>query len=347
MSEADGINERVDAIKLNNPLSSVIGHYIDLKRCGAELRGCCPFHSDRTPSFYVNDKKGQYHCFGCGAGGDVIDFIREYQNMTFCEAIDFLRDGERGAPETITFEANDTNNRSEIARKVWDGCIPIPGTPAAAYLEKRGLPAEWTCLQKDLRFGRGTFDGSTKKHPMLVAAARNWSAEIVGIQRIYIDDEGGKLSKDCKRSLGQLRGAAVKLATEGEQPGDRKHIYLTEGLEDALSLSRIHYDEEVWATLGVGGFMNVDLPAECLEVTIAHDNDDAGRNAANQAAARFIKEGRAVNLMPPPPAFKDWNEYLMFWEFDPPSRFHNELPSKMSQGQLEEFFGFTEESSND
>ncbi len=69
------------------PLSPVVGRRVKLSRAGREWKGCCPFHNEKTPSFYVNDDKGFYHCFGCGAHGDVIRFLTEQEGLGFIDAV--------------------------------------------------------------------------------------------------------------------------------------------------------------------------------------------------------------------------------------------------------------------
>ena len=71
-------------------LSDIIGRKVRLTRAGREFKGCCPFHNEKTPSFYVNDDKQFYHCFGCGAHGDAIGFAMQHDNMSFIEAIEAL-----------------------------------------------------------------------------------------------------------------------------------------------------------------------------------------------------------------------------------------------------------------
>ena len=84
-------------IILNNPISDTLSHYIKLTRNGNEFEGLCPFHNEKTPSFSVVPEKGFYHCFGCGAHGDVIDFIKNYFSVDFKEACEILG-GEKIAP---------------------------------------------------------------------------------------------------------------------------------------------------------------------------------------------------------------------------------------------------------
>jgi DNA primase len=79
-----------DEIRARVPLSDVIGKRTKLTRAGREHKGCCPFHKEKTPSFTVNDQKGFYHCFGCGAHGDVIKFLMDHDNMKFMDAVEQL-----------------------------------------------------------------------------------------------------------------------------------------------------------------------------------------------------------------------------------------------------------------
>jgi len=80
----------VDEIRARVPLSDVVGKRVKLTRAGREYKACCPFHGEKTPSFTVNDQKGFYHCFGCGAHGDVVGFVMNHDNMTFMDAIEHL-----------------------------------------------------------------------------------------------------------------------------------------------------------------------------------------------------------------------------------------------------------------
>jgi DNA primase catalytic core len=80
----------IERVKNHFKLSEVIGRRVDLRRHGREFQACCPFHSEKTPSFTVNDEKGFYHCFGCGAHGDAIVFLMEHERLHYKEAIDSL-----------------------------------------------------------------------------------------------------------------------------------------------------------------------------------------------------------------------------------------------------------------
>lgn len=69
------------------PIEDIIGRYIDLKKAGASLKACCPLHGENTPSFVVTPAKNIFKCFGCGAGGDAIQFVMEHEKISFAEAV--------------------------------------------------------------------------------------------------------------------------------------------------------------------------------------------------------------------------------------------------------------------
>lgn len=80
----------LDDLRERLTLSDLIGKYIKVTRAGREFKACCPFHKEKTASFTINDAKGFYHCFGCGAHGDVVRFLTDYANMNFIEAVEHL-----------------------------------------------------------------------------------------------------------------------------------------------------------------------------------------------------------------------------------------------------------------
>ena len=83
-------NHILEQLNSQADLISLIGRHTTLKRAGSEYKGCCPFHGEKSPSFYVNPQKNIYHCFGCSVGGNAISFLRDYENLTFMEAVDEL-----------------------------------------------------------------------------------------------------------------------------------------------------------------------------------------------------------------------------------------------------------------
>src|SRR5205814_2664052 len=80
----------IDDLRLTANIVQVVQDYVPLKRAGATYKGLCPFHSEKTPSFHVNPEKGFFHCFGCGAGGDVFKFLELHEKVDFPEAVKLL-----------------------------------------------------------------------------------------------------------------------------------------------------------------------------------------------------------------------------------------------------------------
>ena len=75
--------EFIEEVKSRSPIEDVVSSYVTLKRAGSSMVGCCPFHSEKTPSFTVFSATQSCHCFGCGQGGDVINFIRKIENIDY------------------------------------------------------------------------------------------------------------------------------------------------------------------------------------------------------------------------------------------------------------------------
>ena len=84
----DAVNQRTDIV-------AIIGEYTRLERRGAEWWGCCPFHNEKSPSFHVVPDRKMYHCFGCGKGGGVINFVMEMEKLEFVEAVETLAKKKR------------------------------------------------------------------------------------------------------------------------------------------------------------------------------------------------------------------------------------------------------------
>lgn len=83
-------DEFIDRVRLANPIQDVVGERVVLKKAGKSLKGLCPFHNEKTPSFYVSADKGFYHCFSCHKGGNVFQFLMDYEGLTFAEAVEQL-----------------------------------------------------------------------------------------------------------------------------------------------------------------------------------------------------------------------------------------------------------------
>ena len=82
--------EVIEEIVYRADIEQIVAGYVSLKRTGSNLSGLCPFHSEKTPSFTVTPAKKMFYCFGCGAGGDVITFIKKAENLDYVGAVEFL-----------------------------------------------------------------------------------------------------------------------------------------------------------------------------------------------------------------------------------------------------------------
>ncbi len=140
----------LDEIRTRLPCSEVVGRRVKLARKGREFGGLCPFHNEKTPSFWVNDEKGFYHCFGCGAHGDVIGFSMRIDNLSFPEAVEKLA-GEAGLElPRFTPQQREQAKRQQTLHEVveaacawFEARLKAPGGEAGlAYLTGRGLGPE-------------------------------------------------------------------------------------------------------------------------------------------------------------------------------------------------------------
>lgn len=110
-------NNIIEDIRYRNDIEDVISSYITLKKAGSNLKGLCPFHSERTPSFVVYRDTQSYYCFGCGAGGDVINFVMRQENLDYVAAVEFL--AKRAGIALLDFEyerAENSVSRSRILK---------------------------------------------------------------------------------------------------------------------------------------------------------------------------------------------------------------------------------------
>jgi DNA primase len=128
-------------------LSALIGRTLKITKAGREYKGCCPFHNEKTPSFYVNDDKGFYHCFGCSAHGDAIRWMTDQRGLGFMDAVKELADAagmEVPAPDPRAQEKAERGTALyDVMTAAQDWFVEqyggIEGAEARAYLKKRGL----------------------------------------------------------------------------------------------------------------------------------------------------------------------------------------------------------------
>ena len=293
----------IHAIRAANPLPTIAGAQVQLKRAGNEWKGCCPFHADRSPSFTIYSGGQRFQCFGCGASGDVLDYVAKLYGLGMVEAAKVLCAGDLPKVDLPTLPHADSANRTSEALAIWERAIPAAGTPAQAYLESRAIHPPFP---PDLRFSRLPY-GNSSPLPCLVAAVRDVAGSITGLQRIYLRGDGtGKadLAK-AKLSLGKVAGGSIRFG-ELEASGA---VTVCEGPEDGLSLLEV-MGGPVWVAAGASMLPAMQFPPEVRSVVIGADNDDAGAMAADKAAKAFTSRGLSVRIIRPLSGFKDFNDEL-------------------------------------
>lgn len=322
-SDAAEFQRLVEEAKARHDISAIIGRHTVLKKRGArELVGLCPFHDERSPSFEVNDAKGFYHCWGCGRSGDAIRFLIDKERMSFMQAVQQLLgdafpviSDEDRARRKIE-DARIMAARIDLARTIWSRSVPARGTLADVYARSRGITMD---LPETVRFvmtprWRDDETGEVGRDcPAMACALQDVHGAIVGVQCVFLQDGGRKkyervradgTKAKAKLSFGIVVGSAFRLGP----PSD--HVVICEGPEDGLTLRQQLPDRTIWVACGTAMLSRIALPAAVQYLTLAGDNNDAGRLAVDAANAAYMELGIAVNSIFPDAGYKDWNDQL-------------------------------------
>jgi len=140
----------VEQLKSSVDIVAVVSEYVNLRKQGARYVGLCPFHTEKTPSFHVHPAHQFYHCFGCGAGGDVIKFVMQIEGLTFPEALERLAE-RYGIPMPKRARYSDQESKlrdalyrmHELAAQTFRQALDSPmGAAAREYLRRRGVTPE-------------------------------------------------------------------------------------------------------------------------------------------------------------------------------------------------------------
>ena len=327
MSDLD-INDHVLAeLRSAADIVAVIGDHTTLKKAGRSWKGLCPFHNERTPSFTVDRDKGLYHCFGCGAGGDVIRFVREIDRLDFPDAVESLasrfgvaipkrqRHGPRDDRRDRLFEV------VAAAQRFYAERLARPGNPAAKYLAGRGVPEAtwkamglgyapdaWETLGKALSpaypedllveagllqpraEGKGAYD---RFRDRLLFVLRDERGRPVGFGGRALSPEGEpKYLNSPETPIFSKKRLLYGLSEARESIRRRDRVVLVEGYFDHLALLRAGVTETV-ASMGTA------LTPEQAEkirrlgpnAIVCYDGDSAGRNATRGALALLLAQG--------------------------------------------------------
>ena len=142
-------DDTLQAIRERVSIVEVVSGYVGLKKAGRNHIGLCPFHAEKTPSFTVNDERGLFHCFGCGAGGTVFTFLMRADRIDFREAVEVLarragvRLPERAEPWQSSEQRQELIQLNEAAQRCFRQALgSVAAAPAREYLQRRGVSAE-------------------------------------------------------------------------------------------------------------------------------------------------------------------------------------------------------------
>ena len=336
----------IEEVRQKNDIVDVVSQYVKLTRKGNSYFGLCPFHNEKTPSFSVTPGKQMYYCFGCGAGGNVFNFIMEYENYTFGEALKHLAD--RAGVELPQIEYSKevrekAQERAELleinkqaAQYFYYQLRTEKGAQGYQYLTGRGLSEE-TMRKFGLgysdKFGGGLYqflkskgygDDRLRESGLFNVDERHgmydkfWNRVIFPIMDVNnrVIGFGGRVMGDGKPKY--LNSPETKIFDKSRnlyglnvaRTTRRKYLILCEGYMDVISMHQAGFTNAV-ASLGTAltsGHASL-LKRYTQEVLLLYDSDEAGVRAALRAIPILREAGvnsRVVNLRP----YKDPDEFI-------------------------------------
>ena len=335
--------ETIERIRNTADIYDVVAQYVDLKKRGRNFFGLCPFHSEKTPSFSVAPDKQIYHCFGCGAGGNVFSFIIEHEKISFIEAVQQL--GQKYGIQ-VDYQSGPSNKIFSSLYKVHDLAVKLyhntlyseKGKAALDYLYNRGLtddtiktyqigfaPDSWDTLTntiKSLSFNDDLYD----KTGLFIKTDRGWrdrfrsrimfpifhqsGKPIAFGGRIFNHDDPAKYLNSPETPL--YRKSEVFYGLHKTRDSIRKFstAVLVEGYTDFLQLVQLGIPNVValsGTALGINHASQIRKFAS--KVYLAYDGDDAGINATLRAGYVLFQAG-IEPLVIPMPSDKDPDDWV-------------------------------------
>ena len=322
----------IDELMARCDIADVVADYVPLTRKGGSLWGCCPFHSERTPSFHVVPERQMYKCFGCGKGGGVINFIMEIENLSYPDAVRFLA---KRAGLQVPEERGDGGFRKKRERllalnkeaaRYFHSVLHSPaGQAGVEYLFGKRKLSKATVT----RFGLGMAPEGWDKLITAMSAKGYEKSELLEAGLVVRSKEGRVYDRFRNRVMFpiiDLRGDVIgfggrvlddstpKYLNSPDTPVFNKgrnlfalniakktrlgRIILTEGYMDTLSLHQAGFD---CAVASLGTALTPDhaqlLSRYTKEVVIAYDGDGAGVSAAQRAIGLLEKTGMKVRVL--------------------------------------------------
>ncbi len=334
----------IEELKMNCDIESVVSSYVQLRKRGRISTGLCPFHSEKTGSFTVYPESQSFYCFGCGAGGDVIGFIRRIENLEYVEAIKFLaqRAGmnvpeDAAEDKTALLKTKILEMNREAARFYFSELTKPSGKPALDYLFGRGLepktikhfglgyaPDDWTRLT-DLLASKGF------RYEDMVAAQLSRKSEksgryydvfrdrvmfpIIDLRGNVIGFGGRKMSGDGPKYYNSPDTPVFKktknlFALNFAKKQKLERLILCEGYMDVIAMHQAGFTEAV-ASLGTSLTSDQCRLASAYveEAVLAYDSDEAGQKATKRAIGLLDEVGIRSKVLSIPDA-KDPDEYI-------------------------------------
>lgn len=326
-------DEFINEVKEKNDIIEVISEYTSLKRSGANYMGLCPFHSEKTPSFSVSSDKQLYYCFGCGAGGTVINFIQNIEGLDFVETVKHLalRAG-MGVPENTAEETEESRLKKKIyemnkiaGRAYFNLLNSEKGKIALGYLRNRGLsdstitkfglgysPDSWDFMYKTLK-SKGYSDEDTVKSGLCRRSEKGRIFDFFKNRVMFpvMDVRGNVIAFGGRDMTGK---SMSKYLNTGDTPVFKKrenlfnlnnaknkkedYIILAEGYMDVISLYQAGFKNAV-ASLGTSLAPEHSrlIKRYTEKVIISYDSDAAGKNAALRATSILKKDGIKIKIL--------------------------------------------------
>lgn len=322
----------VQELKDRSDIGEIAADYVNLKRSGKDYVGLCPFHNEKTPSFHVHPDEGYFYCFGCGAGGDVITFVKRIENLDYMEAVRFLaRRAGVQMPDTYVddgmakLKTRILQINRETARYYYSVLNSDIGKDGLEYFKKRELkPA--TIRHFGLGFSSpGRFslvdhlkDEGFTQEEMILANVAFKSRSGKAVDRFFgrvmfpIIDLRGNVVAFGGRTLGDdkpkyLNTSETPVFNKGNMlfalnfakkfnKGER--LILCEGYMDVISMHQAGFTDAV-ATLGTALTPSqARLMAKyAREVVVSYDSDEAGQKAAERAIPLLRGAGLEVRVL--------------------------------------------------
>ena len=319
-------------LKVRNSIEEIISQHVSLKRAGSNLVGCCPFHSEKTPSFTVFTNNDNYYCFGCGAGGDVITFVMKMQNVDYITAVEYLanRAGLQMPENSFYNEKKIDRDRffamnKCAARFFYDSLISEKNKHALEYITKRGLtPAtikrfgigyadeEWDSLTGHLlsegytkeEIKEGFLAGVSQKSGRLFDMFRGRIMFPIFDISGNVIAFGGRIITDAKpKYLNSSDTPVFKksrnlFALERAKNNTTSSLILCEGYMDVVALHQAGFTNAV-ATLGtaITSEQARIMSRYAKVVYICYDSDEAGQRAAKKAIDLLSEVGISVKVI--------------------------------------------------